>query len=312
MDARRIALTVSILVHTSVLALVGVGPIEIFEQAPLEAPERPKRIDYVPVELLRISEETNVRAAKTEKADDDREPVPDEAAPSQSEPEERKPPRVAARPSLKPKRAEKPEKPPEPKPEPTEIAEAAPVEEEAAARESRREREGEETRTERASEEKLLDLDRIAARVGINEEESVGASSTDSEAEESADIDDRARRSAGLATDVTISIVNAIQRRVQSCWTPLAGAPQPEKYAVEVRFELAPDGRIVDGPHVIGAAKVLARQDRYWNAAVIRAKRAVHKCAPFSELPRESYETSWRYVTLNFDPSDLLAPAPRR
>lgn len=302
---RRVALIVSGVLHLGAIGFAALGP-HLF--ARIEAPPEPAPGEepiLVDLAFLDVTDVTDIKATT-----DEAEAVPVKTA-SALKPEpaaEKEPLRIASKPSLKPKPAKN--APDKAKPKPTDKAETAPdAAPSEAARASARDSAGEASNKPRAQEETLMDLDDIAALVGVDEEPV--ARSRDTQADAAPEKAERTRRGAGLGTRLSISLRNALQAKLQRCWTPIAGAPEPEKYVVEVTFRLDRDGVITDGPRVVGAAAVNARTDPYWNQAALRAARAVNKCAPYDGLPQDAYETEWSEVHLTFDPSDMLAPKPR-
>ena len=111
-----------------------------------------------------------------------------------------------------------------------------------------------------------------------------------------------ARAGSGAGTDMTVSEFDALQSAMYQCWRMPADAKNPEKLVVTVGVRLLPGG------FVESAALKNKTQNRrrdpdnpFWDVAEQRAVRAVSQCAPYDFLPAEKY-SNWRDLTLNFAP----------
>ena len=96
---------------------------------------------------------------------------------------------------------------------------------------------------------------------------------------------------------------DAISGQFIPCWSMPSGAKDANKLAVRVKVTLQPDGTVIDA---IVAPDQLAHYnaDLTFRAAADSAVRAVHKCSPLKYLPSEKYN-SWKDMEINFDPKDL-------
>jgi hypothetical protein len=100
---------------------------------------------------------------------------------------------------------------------------------------------------------------------------------------------------ANLATDE----IAAFAAKVQSCWSAPANLAREPKLYVVLRVSLRRDGSLGAEPALqVGAASTLGP------ALLESAKRALHKCAPYSGLPAAKYD-EWRVLDLRFVPTGL-------
>jgi len=113
---------------------------------------------------------------------------------------------------------------------------------------------------------------------------------------------DNSRAGSGAGTEMTVNEMDALQSAMYKCWRMPAGAKNPEKLIVRLAVKILPDGYVQD-------VKIIdkARQRRgdpgnpFWDVAEQRAVRAVSQCGPYDFLPAEKY-SQWKDMTLNFRP----------
>lgn len=96
-------------------------------------------------------------------------------------------------------------------------------------------------------------------------------------------------------------LVDALRRRIESCWTLPAGARDADQLQIRLQFALNPDGMLSDYPVVVNASAHPA-----FAAAARSAQSAVKTCEPYNFLPVEKYDL-WRDIILTFDPSRIFA-----
>ncbi|HSM19983.1 MAG TPA: hypothetical protein VK844_06415 [Hyphomicrobiales bacterium] len=96
-------------------------------------------------------------------------------------------------------------------------------------------------------------------------------------------------------------LVDALRRRIESCWTLPAGARNAEELQIKLQFTLNPDGMLSNYPLVLNASAHPA-----FDAAARSAQSAVKMCEPYNFLPIEKYDL-WRDIILTFDPSRIFA-----
>lgn len=111
-----------------------------------------------------------------------------------------------------------------------------------------------------------------------------------------------ARSGSGAGTDMTLSELDALQSAMYKCWRIPADAQNPEKLIVKLDVKLLPGGFVED---VKVKNRMASRRNDpgnpFWEVAEQRAVRAVSQCAPYDFLPDEKY-SEWRNLTLNFAP----------
>lgn len=111
-----------------------------------------------------------------------------------------------------------------------------------------------------------------------------------------------AQAGSGEGTDMTLSELDALQSAMYKCWRIPADAQNPEKLIVKLDVKLLPGGFVED---VKVKNRLAARRNDpgnpFWEVAEQRALRAVSQCAPYDFLPDEKY-ANWRNLTLNFAP----------
>jgi outer membrane biosynthesis protein TonB len=96
-------------------------------------------------------------------------------------------------------------------------------------------------------------------------------------------------------------LVDALRRRIESCWTLPAGARNAEELQIRLQFALNPNGMLSDYPVVMNASAHPA-----FDAAARSAQSAVKTCEPYNFLPIDKYDL-WREIILTFDPSRIFA-----
>jgi outer membrane biosynthesis protein TonB len=101
---------------------------------------------------------------------------------------------------------------------------------------------------------------------------------------------------------LTISEIDAIRQQMAKCWNVPAGARDAQNLAVEIRVMLNPDGSVARA-EIVDTARMAS--DTFYRTAAESAYRAVLQCSPLQQLPVKKYN-SWKVVTLNFDPREML------
>ncbi len=95
-----------------------------------------------------------------------------------------------------------------------------------------------------------------------------------------------------------------VMRQVTPCWSIPAGVKDAHTIRVGVRIYLKPDGHLSGPPEVEDSKRM--RSDLAFRAVAESALRALRnpRCSPL-RLPLKSFET-WREISFNFDPRELL------
>lgn len=103
---------------------------------------------------------------------------------------------------------------------------------------------------------------------------------------------------------LSISERDAIRSQFVACWRVPAGAKDGASLAVRVKITLGQDAA-VQSAIVSPDQQGRYASDPLFRAAADSAVRAVHQCSPLKNLPADKYG-SWREMELNFDPKDML------
>ena len=96
-------------------------------------------------------------------------------------------------------------------------------------------------------------------------------------------------------------LVDALRRRIESCWSLPAGARDAGQLQIKLQFALSPDGMLSQYPIVLNASSHPA-----FDAAARSAQTAVKMCEPYNFLPVDKHDM-WGEVILTFDPSRMFA-----
>ncbi|WP_026941927.1 cell envelope integrity protein TolA [Hellea balneolensis] len=244
----------------------------------------------IPIEIVSVSETTNIRAAI-------RTPKPEKITPPDMEPMTLETPMENA-----PEEADAKEAPKEAE-QPTESVKEAEVkipDEDAIPRPDKV--------IEDVSEEPELpafDLDKLSSMIDRSRETAPEKNQQKVLQSESNNyvFAENSRASSGAGTEMTINEMDALQSAMYKCWRMPADAKNPEKLVVRLSVKILPDGFVQD-------VKIIdsARQRRndpgnpFWDVAEQRAVRAVSQCGPYDFLPAEKY-SQWKDMTLNFRPN---------
>lgn len=109
-----------------------------------------------------------------------------------------------------------------------------------------------------------------------------------------------ARAGAGQADGLTANLQDRLRSVLRDCWRMPTDAVNPEELVVSVRVNLDMRGEVtlaeLDDP-----AAIARHPNRYMPIAAERAVNAVQKCAPYDFLPPETYAV-WGEMVWNFGP----------
>lgn len=243
----------------------------------------------IPIELVSVTETTNIRAAV-------KAPKPEKITPPETEPMTLETPMENA-----PEEAEAKEAPKEVS-EPTEVvkeAELKILDEEAIPVP-----ETEVDPTPAEPEQPVFDLDKLASMIDRSREtapeknqQKVLQSETNNYV-----FAENARAGSGAGTEMTVNEMDALQSAMYKCWRMPADAKNPEKLIVRLSVKILPDGFVQDVKIIDSARQRRADPGNpFWDVAEQRAVRAVSQCGPYDFLPAEKY-SQWKDMTLNFRP----------
>jgi hypothetical protein len=108
----------------------------------------------------------------------------------------------------------------------------------------------------------------------------------------------------GDQSAMTADLRALLQSEIYRCWSPLVGAPHPEKLIVSYELFLNKDGSVARSPQLTAESSAAAASDPYMRAAAEAARRAIYTCAPYN-LPANRYN-QWHDVTFTFYPRDMM------
>jgi len=242
----------------------------------------------VPIELVTLSETTNIRAAAPEPVEDVPEltvdeviEAADEAPAPESEPVEAEPEIIDA--PFEEAEAD-PETTPEPAPVEEELAPEPDPEPEPAPQTPRRPDPRPEP-AEPSLSDMLGDLSRNVAETRDNQATEQGAR----------------RNAVGNGEEMTATLQVMLRSHLARCWRASLDAPEPDELAVQLVLDLDRNGDLTGPPRLIDQARVLNSSNPYLRIAGERAMRAAVRCQPYP-LPPEAY-SQWRQIEVNFSPS---------
>lgn len=234
----------------------------------------------VPVDLVTISDQTNVRAQVQSP-----EPKPEaaeQAAPPQEQPRTAPPPQP---------------EPPAPEPEPAPQTAEAPPAPKPAPPEPKKEEPRPQPKREEPRKREEFDLDRIAGLIDVLDKEQQQNPAPQQQASSARNV-----QGAGLQSDMTASEIDALLSQMARCWRVPADAPDPASLIVRVRVHLNQDGTLARPPEVLDQARLMAG-DLFYRRAVEAAVMAINVCVPY-KLPPEKFDT-WRQIVMTFDPTKM-------
>lgn len=291
----------SVALHVSVVILATVGLPSLFK------PPAPEPVPLV-VELVTIADVTNVPTKPREPEPKKEEPKPEPVKPEPPKPVEAAPPPPPAPPKSEPKAAAAP--PPEPVPEPK-----APAKVEEPKPEPKPKAPQELTNTKPAKKPKAPqeDFDSVLKNLAKSLPQQKAEPKAEKKAEPKTNFDDlmakaipsNRRNVADPTKPLTMTeqdaIKNIFNRAMQRCWNIPAGAKDAADLIINVKVNLLPDGTVTN----VQLADSTFGKSEFWRAAADSAVRAVRICSPYSDLPRNLYDT-WKDTTLTFNPREML------
>jgi outer membrane biosynthesis protein TonB len=280
----------SVILHVALLLVIFFGLPNFFKDKVIED-------QVVTVEILPVSEITNVKAAKAkpkpEPVKDEKKPDPTPPKPSQSEPEKAKP-----------------VEPPKPEPVKTEKKPEIKESEVKPLPKPKEEAKKEEKKEEKKKPEKKAEEDPFDALVK-NLEKTQPQEKTEEKKEDEPNFDDIANALAKSdvkqefkpSLPMSVSEKDAVKKQVSDNWTILSGAKDAKDMVVTLKLSLAQDGTVKD-VEIKNQARY--NTDSSYRAVVDSAVRAVYKSSPLKGLPADKYQGGWDEIELNFDPSEMM------
>ena len=299
----RSALVISAVGHVGVMALATFG---VPQPAPPPVPENAP----VLVEIVRISDRTTAQVAP-EAPDPAPEPAPEPVArpappPPPPEPPEPQvaalapapaPPQPAPPPDPAPAPVALPDPDPAPAPEPEPVAAPDPA---PAPRPAPRPMPAAAPPAPEAP-NRAFDATRIAALLDKRLDDRPPAPRVADPAPTASTERTRNQLVAASNEPLSISEIDAIRLQYMRCWVPPTGAPSNLDLRIGVRVQLNLDGGLIGNPAVIEQFG----QGSFHQAMADSVLRAIRKCDPLQQLPRDKYDR-WKKIDIVFDPRDML------
>ncbi len=251
----------------------------------------PVQTRVLPVELLTVSDITNLKRQAKKKVEA---PKPVETPAPKPEPDKPKPV-----PQPEPEKTEPTPAPPKPE----EKAEPIPDKNAPKPKEEKKEPPKPESKkpviekkAEKKPPKKKFDPRNIAALLNKMPE-------TATQPDEAKDTKEKADASETDNPDLpmTASELDALRQKINTCWNAgdLAGSVDADKMFADMSFSLAQDGSVVGTPSIDklggGSSRLLAE----------RARAAILQCGPYNFLPADKYST-WEDVTVTFSLSGMM------
>lgn len=109
---------------------------------------------------------------------------------------------------------------------------------------------------------------------------------------------------ARVARVATATLVAAIRRKVEECWSMPAGAKRAEDLLVRLKIYLTIEGELARPVEFMDLDRMHEPGQEYFRTAVESAARALRRCAPY-ELPKDKFNL-WRVIEFSFDPRDMV------
>ena len=104
-------------------------------------------------------------------------------------------------------------------------------------------------------------------------------------------------------TGLTLSEEDALKAQIFGCWSIPLGLPYNENLLVRIKLELKPDGSVVKS-EILDHARMNRPGQGFYKVLAESALRAVKLCQPL-RVPSTGYER-WKELQLNFDAREML------
>ena len=142
----------------------------------------------------------------------------------------------------------------------------------------------------------LIDTNQIAALIDkAKEEEAVKNKNTNKLTQSSV--------KNSFATGLTLSEEDALRAQIFGCWSIPLGLPYDDNLLVRIKLELKKDGTIIKS-EILDHERMNKPSQKFYKILAESALRAVRLCQPL-KVPPTGYE-KWKNIQLNFDPTEML------
>ena len=102
---------------------------------------------------------------------------------------------------------------------------------------------------------------------------------------------------------LTLSEEDALKAQIFGCWSIPLGLPYNENLLVRIKLKLKPDGTVIDS-EILDHARMNKPGQNFYKVLAESALRAVQLCQPL-RVPTTGYDR-WKNLQLNFDAREML------
>ena len=106
-----------------------------------------------------------------------------------------------------------------------------------------------------------------------------------------------------FATGLTLSEEDALRAQIFGCWSVPLGLPYDEDLLVRIKLQLKKDGTIMKS-EILDHQRMNKPGQKFYKVLAESALRAVRLCQPL-KVPPTGYE-KWKDIQLNFNPTEML------
>jgi hypothetical protein len=106
-----------------------------------------------------------------------------------------------------------------------------------------------------------------------------------------------------FATGLTLSEEDALRAQIFGCWSVPLGLPYDENLLVRIKLKLKPDGSVIKS-EILDHARMNKPGQSFYKVLAESALRAIRLCQPL-RVPATGYER-WKDLQLNFDAREML------
>ena len=142
----------------------------------------------------------------------------------------------------------------------------------------------------------IIDTNQIAALIDkAKEEEAIKEKKTDKITQSS--------QKNSFATGLTLSEEDALRAQIFGCWSVPLGLPYDKNLLVRIKLQLKKDGTIMKS-EILDHERMNRPGQRFYKVLAESALRAVRLCQPL-KVPPTGYD-KWKDIQLNFNPTEML------
>ncbi len=142
----------------------------------------------------------------------------------------------------------------------------------------------------------LFDPDQIAALIDKSKEEVAETNQKNKKISQS-----QVKNS--IISALTLSQEDALKAQIFGCWSIPLGLPYNQNLIVRIKLKLKPDGNIIKS-EILDHARMNQPGQGFYKVLAESALRAVRLCQPL-KVPPTGYE-KWKDLQLNFDANEML------